>query len=69
MKPDFVITKGVVHGRCPKCGEAYMGEFDADETTVDVKCVGCGKEGFYRYTWPEDLPKFNLRPRRRKDKR
>lgn len=58
---DPVITAGTVHGNCPKCREPYMGQMDADEETVELKCVGCGHNGQYFYRWPDELPKVTLR--------
>lgn len=60
---DPVITHGTVHGRCPKCGEPYMGTFDADDQDVHLECVSCHHEGLYKYVWPDELPKVILRHR------
>ncbi len=58
---DPVITSGVVHGLCPKCREPFMGEMDADEKLVELKCVSCRHVGKYFYHWPDELPKVTLR--------
>ena len=61
IKINPVITKGIVNGSCPKCGEPYTGEIDADDQDVHLSCVACGHEGLYMYYWPDELPKVNLR--------
>lgn len=60
---DPKITRGTVHGTCPKCREPFMGEMDADEESVELKCVGCGHKGSYFYRWPDELPSVILRHR------
>ena len=63
-KIDPVITSGVVHGRCPKCGEPFLGNFDCDCQEFEMKCVNCSYSNMYVYTWPDDLPKFKIRNKR-----
>lgn len=56
-----VITAGTVIGTCPKCGQPYTGKMDADDQEVVLACVGCNHKGIYKYHWPEELPKVQLR--------
>ena len=58
---DPRITAGTVHGSCPRCGQPFMGQMDADEPEVELKCVNCRHVGKYFYVWPDELPKVNLR--------
>lgn len=58
---DPVIIRGTIMGRCPKCREPFMGELDADDQKVELKCVNCHHVGKYVYYWPDELPKVTLR--------
>ena len=60
-KLSLCIVKGTVQGACPKCGEPYMGELDADEQDVTLECVSCRHTVNYCYRWPDELPPVTLR--------
>lgn len=60
-KLDPRVTSGTIQCSCPKCGEPYMGQFDADEEDVVMECVSCHHTVNYCYRWPDELPAMTLR--------
>lgn len=60
-KINPVIIKGVVLGSCPKCGQPYTGEIDADSKNIVLGCINCSHVGEYIFYWPDELPKVVLR--------
>lgn len=62
-KVEFSVTEGQVFGQCPKCAEPFLGKFDCDgdDQAVTVECVNCHFKQLFKWTWPDDLPKFHLK--------